>query len=117
MLIFPKVLKFIQPICIKWLKFRVFQTGRGGPDPILAGASKRFPTPVVGIKVWKLNNVMPDFVKNSDKLSLLYTVLVDKPFIIGFLFCFFVYSDLKKFTNESLHQQAQTIAELQSLNQ
>lgn len=60
---------------------------------------------------------MPEFVKNNDKLSLLYSVLIDKPFIIGFIFAFFVYSDFKKFTNNSLDKQAQTISELENLNQ
>lgn len=59
---------------------------------------------------------MPEFVKNNDKLSLLYQIFIEKPFIIGFIFAYFVYSDLKAFTNSSLHQQAQTITELQNLN-
>lgn len=60
---------------------------------------------------------MPDFIKNNDKINLLYQIFVEKPFIIGFIFCFFVYNDFKKFTNNSLDRQAQTIAELQNLNQ
>lgn len=55
---------------------------------------------------------MPDISKNNDKLSLLYQIFIEKPFIIGFIFAYFVYSDLKDFTNSSLNQQAQTIAEL-----